>query len=465
MEKISAKILQKINSFWQCLISVGINDTIGRDETKYVRFTNVITVLTCFAVAVYIPFSLVKGNYSLALLQVIDVVSVLSVLLFNHMGHHKAARMTYLLVINSFVLLNSFFIGYAGGVQDFFYISYVTPFLLFGVRDYKNIVVGIFMAALFFGIYQAIYPLFDAYNLPMAQQITIGQINMLMKFVLFGIAIYIMAYYNYSTEKKLEASNRELQKRAAELKRSNEDLEQFAYIVSHDLKAPVRNISSFMKLLLTRFNSGFPPGAQEFVELSKTSSDRLARQIDDLLSYCRVGRNLSPASNVDLEEMVKTIRMELGEKIRESNAEVITARQLPGLKDVHSSMVHHVFQNLIANGIKFNKGANPVVTLDYEVGDDEITFSVADNGIGIEPGFESKLFQMFKRLHTQDQFEGTGIGLAVCKRIVNFYQGNIWYKSEPGNGTTFFFTLPKRMLDTSPKPAAVFEMQEVYAAA
>ena len=249
----------------------------------------------------------------------------------------------------------------------------------------------------------------------------------------------------HQLEAELGAANKKIEQQATDLKRANDDLEQLAYIVSHDLKAPVRNISSFMKLILLKYGASFTGDAREFIEHSKLSAEQLSKQIDDLVSYCRVGRNLHPASTVDVEQMIKTIQAELSVKINERNAQIIVEQKLPVLHQVHSGMIHHVFYNLIDNAIKFNTNENIEVRVGSKEEDGSFKFSVTDNGIGIAPEYKGKLFQMFKRLHSDDQFEGTGTGLAVCRKIVTFYKGSIWLENEPGKGTTFYFTLPKSM--------------------
>jgi len=445
-------------------MSTGVTEQVPKDEERYIRFTNLEAVFTVFGAAFYVVYSLYAGNYLLSLCQGAVTIGALMALLLNHKAHYKAARMIFLLSVNSVILVNACFIGHQSGVHEFYYISYTIPFLLFNVRDYKYIITGVAMAVLGFNVYQHIYPYFTAYNFDAATQAIVFQINTWTIFVLFGSAVYVLTYFNYQTEKKLESAaeqlanankemeksnmqleaiNKKLELQAVELKRSNEDLEQFGYIISHDLKAPVRNISSFMNLLMKQYGEGTPKGTRELVEMSKQSSDRLIRQIDDMLSYCRVDRNLPPVAPVDINHMVQTIKMELNPKIKEVNAEVTVEGDLPVIGEVHSTMLHHVFQNLIANGIKFNTNEKPEVKISCKREGDLLTFSVADNGIGIDAAYKSKLFQMFKRLHSVDQFEGTGIGLAVCKKIVNFYQGEIWFEGEIGKGTTFFFTLTK----------------------
>ncbi|MCW3126093.1 MAG: response regulator receiver sensor signal transduction histidine kinase [Bacteroidetes bacterium] len=438
------KLAHSFKAFWFCLTSVGVVDSISDYEKKYIRFTNVIAVLTAMAVVTYIPLSMFQGNYPLAILQVADAMFILAVLWLNHKNYHTLSRYTYLVVVNAFVFINSCFIGFESHVHDFFYITYIVPFLLFSVRDYKNIIFGVLIAIGFFYAYNHLYQFFTAYNLNLAAQHGIDAINLWMKFVLFGLAIYLLSYYNYITESKLAKSNQMLQAQAQELKRSNQDLEEFASVISHDLRAPVRSISSFMTLLKRRYADKLDGPAMEFIDMSQNSAERMSRQIEDMLSYSKVGRNLPMSVSVDVNATIRVIEVELGEKFRERNAKIIIAQELPKLRAVHQSMIHHIFQNLIANGIKFNNSAAPEVLISYTAEQDRYVFQIKDNGIGIGSQYKDKLFQMFKRLHKDAEFEGTGIGLAVCKKIVNFYGGEIWFESETGKGTSFFFSMPNR---------------------
>jgi signal transduction histidine kinase len=449
------KYTDYIKSFWICLTSVGLTSELEDKDKKYVKFTNVVAVLTAISVFIYIPFSLLQGYYTLAIVQSIDVLCVLTVLWLNHTGHHKIARHVYILVINSFVLLNSCFIGYESRVHDFFYIAYIVPFLLFSVKDYRNIVIGVLISIIFFNVYEAIYPMFKQYNLDEHTQHVIANINLWMKFVLFGVAIYILSYYNQTTEAELATTNKKLQEQAIELQRSNSDLEQFAAIISHDLKAPVRNVSSFMGLLIRRYGKTLAPDALSFAELSRDSTDRMARQIDDILAYSKVGRNLPTAGAVNVNTMIQTIEIELGQKAYDKKAEIIIEQHLPILRNVHTSMIHHIFQNLISNAIKFNTHEKPEVRINCIVSAHEYVFLIKDNGIGIHAEYRDQLFQMFRRLHTEKEFEGTGIGLAVCKKIVDYYGGNIWLESKPGQGTCFYFSIPR----LAQEPSQVYSLK------
>lgn len=458
------KIIVRFNSFWHCLVSVGFSHSIDEKDRKYIKFTNVVAVLSAIAVFLYIPPSILNRHYTLAIMQGIDVLCILSVLGLNHIGYNKLSRHVYILVLNSFVLLSAAVIGFSAQIQDFFYITYIIPFLLFGVKDYRNIIIGVLSSIIFFNVYQHIYPYFIQYNMDAGTQHATAVINIWMKFVLFGIAIYILSYYNYTTEAELAESNQKLKDQAAELLRSNDDLEQFAAIISHDLKAPVRNVSSFMTILRRRHGASMDADALNFIDLSKNSADRMSMQIDDLLTYSKMGRNLPAAGPVDVNDVIATIQIELNEKLKEKNATIV-AEALPILSNVHSSMIHHVMQNLIANGIKFNTNVYPEVYISCMTMTDKYVFSVRDNGIGIDEIYKDKLFQMFKRLHNETAYEGTGIGLAVCKKIVEFYGGTIWMDSRLGEGSCFSFTLPRRKAPESQvynvKPAGLGSFQSM----
>jgi PAS domain S-box-containing protein len=227
----------------------------------------------------------------------------------------------------------------------------------------------------------------------------------------------------------------------AELERSNRELEQFAYVVSHDLRAPARAVSDFLQLLKGRYKEGLDAKAQEYVNYALDSTEQMEAMIEALLDLSRVetrGQSLAPT---DLEELLqRTLRM-LDYTLEEENA-AVTSDPLPKVMG-DGRQLGQVFQNLIANAIKFRRaGVPPQIHVGAEQQDGEWRFSVADNGIGIDPTQIDRLFQIFQRLHTEEEYPGSGIGLALCRRIVERHGGRIWVESEPGQGSTFFFTLP-----------------------
>jgi len=425
---------------WNRLINVGIDTYTPEKEVKFIRFTNIVAGLTVIAVGAYIPHSVLTGSYLIAGLQFIDTLFVLSVFWFNQRGYYNMAKFAYLLVINTFVVLNACIIGEKSGVHEFLFISNITPFLLFRINDYKRIALGIAMALTAYLVYPHLAPCFVSYNLPDELQYNINQINVVMKFILFGVAMYIMAAYNLKSEIEIEDINRQLTLHTQELHRSNKDLEHFAYIISHDLKAPIRNIGHMLNIYTTRFHQE-GNGGKDFLVHSKQSADRMVVLIEDMLNYSKVGKNLPAPEPTDLNHLIRTLEIELAQRIEETNAELVVEQPLPVLTKVHSTMIYHVFQNLITNGIKFNKSEKPKVVIQYAPTHTHHRFSVADNGIGIPDELRHSLFQMFRRLHTTE-FEGSGMGLAICKKIIENYGGQIAIESQPGHGSRFNFTLP-----------------------
>jgi PAS domain S-box-containing protein len=227
----------------------------------------------------------------------------------------------------------------------------------------------------------------------------------------------------------------------AELRRVNQDLEQFAYSASHDLQEPLRSIKIYGELLTTRFGGRLDGQASEFLEYLRSGASRMEMLVRDLLTYTQVGKLNAPAESANANAILHSTLGDLSQAIAESGASV-TYDQLPSLQ-VHSTHIHQLFQNLISNAIKYRRpGCPPVVHVSAQKEDGYWTFSVRDNGIGIEHEYKEHVFGLFKRLHTNDEYSGTGIGLAVCQRIVERYQGRIWVESEPGQGSTFKFAIP-----------------------
>ena len=243
----------------------------------------------------------------------------------------------------------------------------------------------------------------------------------------------------------LERVNEELeqrvQERTAALRLSNSELEQFAYIASHDLQAPLRAILGYIQLIQSRYKGRLDADADEFFQFITDGAHRMNELIRDLLTYSRTGRSEIVVSEVDCNKAVEIARDNLQVAITESGASV-EHEQLPTVP-VDEMQLVQLFQNLIGNAIKFHGEAPPVVRIKAEAKPGEWQFSVTDNGIGISAEHSSRIFQVFQRLHTAEQYPGTGIGLAICKKIVERHGGRIWLESEPGKGSTFHFTLPK----------------------
>ena len=239
---------------------------------------------------------------------------------------------------------------------------------------------------------------------------------------------------------RLYRKEQELASQAAELARSNAELEAFAYVASHDLREPLRAIQSYATLLQRQYQGKLDPKADHFIEHIVNGSKRMGALIADLLTYSRAGRSEGPDEEVNLETLLKSVLQGLQEEISQSGAG-ITVRPLPKVIG-NPTRLGQVFQNLISNSIKFRGTEAPRILISAERGRAEWVFTVEDNGIGIDPSQRDRVFGIFQRLHTSTEYPGTGIGLSICKKIVERHGGRIWVESEPGKGAKFRFTLP-----------------------
>ncbi|GDY23393.1 hypothetical protein LBMAG56_47400 [Verrucomicrobiota bacterium] len=232
----------------------------------------------------------------------------------------------------------------------------------------------------------------------------------------------------------------ELKEMTMALARSNTDLQQFAYVASHDLQEPLRMVTSFLQLLSQRYHGKLDSEADEFINFAVDGARRMHQLISDLLAYSRVGSNRNPLQLIDTAAAFAAAQANLMLAIRDAGA-TVTCGPLPRIRGDEVQWVQ-LFQNLIGNAVKFHGERAPVVRVEAVREGPDWKFSVRDNGIGIEPQFHQRVFVIFQRLHAREQYAGTGIGLAVCKRIVERHGGRIWIESEPGHGTTFLFTVP-----------------------
>ncbi|RJQ50318.1 MAG: PAS domain-containing sensor histidine kinase [Nitrospiraceae bacterium] len=224
------------------------------------------------------------------------------------------------------------------------------------------------------------------------------------------------------------------------LKISNTELEQFAYIASHDLLEPLRMVTSYLDIISKRYRDKLDKDAGEFIDYAAEGAVHMKALLNDLLMYSRVGSKGKPFELTDLNISLRSAISNLKKPFEESGAQ-ITCGNLPGLYADETQMVQ-LFQNLIGNAIKFRGNEAPRINVSSELKDNEWIIKVSDNGIGIDPKFFDKIFLIFQRLHTKEQYPGTGIGLSICKKIVERHGGRIWVESEAGKGATFYFTIP-----------------------
>ena len=261
-----------------------------------------------------------------------------------------------------------------------------------------------------------------------------------------GKAIRLIGATRDITERKeseallLELNNR-LKQRADELAASNIELERFAYIASHDMQEPLRMITSFLQLFKKKYEDQIDETAEQYIHFAVDGADRMKKLIMDLLEYSRVGSNKDDLAEIDTNILLKEVVNVFVSRIDEMKATVVID-QLPNVR-ANKTQLFQLFQNLVGNALKYHSGDSPHIHISGKEEETQFLFSVKDNGIGIKPIFFEKIFILFQRLHHKNEYSGTGIGLAICKKIVDRHGGKIWVESEPGKGSCFYFTISK----------------------
>lgn len=245
------------------------------------------------------------------------------------------------------------------------------------------------------------------------------------------------------SEALLVELNSRLKKRAEELINSNVELERFAYVASHDLQEPLRMVTSFLQLFKKRYEGKIDETADQYIHFAVDGAERMKKLIMDLLEYSRVGSNPKRNEEVDLNSVLQELK-EVFHRSSEETGAIINVDTMPVIKG-NRTLLFQLFQNLVSNAIKYHGNEAPQIDISSVEEEDHYLFEVKDNGIGIDPAFHDKIFIIFHRLHSRSEYSGTGIGLAICRKIVELHNGKIWVESEPGKGSKFFFTIPKHL--------------------
>ncbi|TDB68864.1 PAS domain S-box protein [Arundinibacter roseus] len=245
------------------------------------------------------------------------------------------------------------------------------------------------------------------------------------------------------TEKLLQEANEALAKRAEDLSVSNAELERFAYVASHDLQEPLRTVTMFLELLDARYGAQLDTTGRTYIATVTRAANRMKTLIQDLLQYARIGNDNFTLKSVDSQALVTAVIESFGQTIQETGAKIIV-RDLPRLH-ASETMLYMVFHNLVGNALKYKQGAEPIIEIGYRLEDAHYEFFIKDNGIGIHSNYFDKIFIIFQRLHKKEEYSGTGLGLALCKKIVERHRGTIRVESAPGQGSTFYFTIHKKI--------------------
>jgi light-regulated signal transduction histidine kinase (bacteriophytochrome) len=246
----------------------------------------------------------------------------------------------------------------------------------------------------------------------------------------------------------LQKTNRRTEETARRLSVANTDLENFAYSVSHDLRAPLRGISGFAQILVERYQDTLDEEGHKYLGYVIQASNQMGELIDDLLQYSRLGRKAIQVRPIDCGQVLDDVLAYLGDRITQCNADITLPKEYPVI-DANKTLLHQIFLNLIENALIYQKvDQQPIVQIACQQESDYAIISIQDNGIGIPEEYYEKIFNMFQRLHHDNEYSGTGIGLALVKKAVTLLDGDVWVESVLGEGSTFWVKLPAQQVDS-----------------
>lgn len=433
-----------MKTLWHKLSNCGITPYLNAEEKLTIVYTNRISVIVAIFAFTSLLINLLLGTYFfITILGIATLANILN-LYFNKIHWFLVAKINLLvstLVVLTYMLIN----GGEGSGLEFYYVSLIVlPAIIFQKKSYMFFFQGLCIAML---IFQRIY--FNNHYFPPRDPEIAYKVFFIVNSIYSALLVVLGIYFFknasllqeqvlISRNKIISDKNKQLKQINKELTRTNSDLEQFIYVASHDLKEPLRMIGNFSELLSLRNQKD--ETSKEYSQYVLQAVFRMQHLINDLLSYSQIVNAENQIRAVDLNKVLKEIQLLLLPEI-ESKQALIEYKNLPTVYGIETHILQ-LFLNLISNALKFTDAhRQPIIQILCTENADECTFEVRDNGIGIESEYFEKIFVIFKRLHTVRDFPGTGIGLAIVKKIIENQGGKIWIKSKVGEGTSFYFTL------------------------
>ncbi|NNK90376.1 MAG: GHKL domain-containing protein [Saprospiraceae bacterium] len=417
---------------WGYIVNIGAYDHLQWSEKIKVRLLNKLLFI-----CVFVTLLLMVSRYFFFEQTVIPQIRIIFIIsicfLFHFKGNYLLPRYIACFIFPiSVALLMCREGGVHGEHSIFFAISFI-GFIFFERQVFSKFLCVAWNV--FLGIYCLVHVHhhFD-YN-PISS-------NLFGSIIIFSSIMAVISLFIYFNQKDVFGYEHTRERLLDELQKKNTELERFAYAASHDLKEPLNNIIGFGEILKDNFNEKEYDNSVEYLDIITSNASHMSNLVRDTLEVIAVENEQIAYDVVDPNIIIHQIRTLISETINKKSARVIIQRKLPVVK-AHKSELFSLFKNLIENGLKYNDDPSPYILIDFLEYEDKTVFKVADNGYGIKKSEQSKIFEMFQRLHIRTEHEGSGLGLSICKKIVEKMGGIIWVESKPGEGATFYFSIPK----------------------
>jgi len=439
-------MLHRLKQLWSYLSTIGVNSSHEMIEKSKIAMVNQI-----IAFSLLIDFSSLLILYFVSTLRVSDCLIILSVsgtkLIYfklREKQYHQLAPILIFVVITLATFGLTLYYGPLIRVENLYVIAVLYISIVF--NDLKKCLLGTFWVILMFGVGRVFYYKKGVLMDPVEYYALLNELELrgnLLFIILMIITVLIVSWFvrevNAMHGKTKEYLD-EINDKNASLLKINDEMERFAYIASHDMKTPLRTIISFLGIIEKKVNKREFENLNEYLNYAQDGATQMHHLITDILEYSRLSSSESEKSMVDLNEIFYFVKQQVDPI--SSQYQILKQSDLPTIL-ANKAKMKTLFQNLIENGLKYNKKDKPTILVNSNETKEEVVLEFIDNGIGIDPEYKNKIFEMFKRLHTSNNYKGTGIGLAICKKIVESMNGLIDLKSNVTEGSVFVIKLPK----------------------
>lgn len=426
--------------FWQKISHIGMRSGLPDHEARNLIFVNRITAILSFFVATAILINVIL--HSPVFIPVLSAALFLLILIYglNHLGHFSVAKASLMLVSLALLFYMCITAGLGSALEFYFLSLTVLPVLIFSKRRTIFFYQALCILCL---IGQKVYV--DIYLPGYPERQLDYQVFYIVNSIYASLLVILAVSFFHTLirrrETELVRSNENIEAKNMQLETANKDLDAFNYSVSHDIRSPLRSIDGFGRILEAKYSQNMDEEGRELLSLIRQNTNRMQALTEDLLTLSKAGKQELAKRKIKMSLLVQDVISELDDEIRQGGVTVKVGELDNAVGD--PALIHQVWANLLSNAIKYSsKNELPVVSVNSEMHGDTVVYSVSDNGIGFDMKYANKLFKAFERLHTQADYAGTGVGLAIVQNVISRHGGQVWAEGKPGDGATFYFSLP-----------------------